>query len=122
MATGNPETVAEAIARICHEANRAYCASLGDHSHTVWEFAPQWQKDSAIAGVEAIMSGEVTSPRESHESWLRHKEAEGWTFGPVKDPIAKTHPCFLPYDELPESQRRKDHLFRAVVQALTEEI
>ena len=37
--------------------------------------------------------------------------------GPVKDPEKKEHPCFLPYDELPLSQRIKDYLFTAVVEA-----
>ena len=28
----------------------------------------------------------------------------------MKDPAAKTHPCMVPYADLPESQRRKDAL------------
>lgn len=43
----------DAIAKRAHEVNRAYCASIGDHSQPAWEDAPQWQKDSAIAGVRA---------------------------------------------------------------------
>jgi hypothetical protein len=36
----------------------------------------------------------------------------------VKNPDAKEHPCFVPYDELPAEQRTKDYLFQAVVRAL----
>jgi hypothetical protein len=36
----------------------------------------------------------------------------------VKDPDAKTHPCILPYHELPLEQRLKDSLFMAIVHAL----
>src|SRR5437879_1359495 len=41
----------EQVAKICHEANRAYCETIGDNSQPTWEKAPQWQKDSAINGV-----------------------------------------------------------------------
>jgi len=107
------------IASIAHEANRAYCAALGDDSQPAWEDAPDWQRESARNGVEAILAGRVQSPEQSHESWLREKTDAGWRYGPVKDPEQKTHPCFLPYGELPEAQRRKDALFFAIVKALT---
>lgn len=106
----------EQIARITHEVNRAYCASLGDHSQPAWEDAPQWQKDSAIAGVKANIEGNP-SPEENHANWMKHKEAEGWKYGAYKDPENKLHPCMVPYDRLPVEQRTKDHLFRAVVRA-----
>lgn len=109
---------AEQIARVCHEVNRAYCASLGDASQVAWEAAPDWQKASAVAGVQMILNDPATTPEQSHESWLAQKTADGWTYGPVKDAEKKEHPCFVPYHELPESQRAKDYLFGAVVRAL----
>ena len=42
------------IAEVAHEANRAYCNSLGDDSQKEWEEAPDWQRQSAIKGVEFI--------------------------------------------------------------------
>lgn len=33
------------IAKVCHEANKAYCETLGDYSQPEWEAAPAWQKD-----------------------------------------------------------------------------
>lgn len=104
----------EAIARITHETNRAYCATLGDFSHLTWDAAPQWQKESAVAGVKARLKGQLT-PQQQHEAWLEHKQADGWTYGAVKDPEAKKHPCMLPYDELPIAERLKDALFGAIV-------
>lgn len=106
----------ENIARICHEANRSYCETLGDYSQPPWESAPDWQKDSARAGVRLHLAGDH-GPEKSHESWMAQKVADGWTYGPVKDPAAKTHPCLVPYDQLPVEQQLKDHLFRAVVHA-----
>lgn len=108
----------EQIARVCHEANRAYCASLGDFSQPSWEDAPEWQKGSARFGVAGHLDGSITSPRQSHESWLRQKETEGWVYGPVKVPELKQHPCMVAYDQLTPEQQKKDALFAAVVAAL----
>lgn len=102
------------IAKIAHNVNRAYCLAIGDDSQPKWEDAPDWQKDSAINGVNFHMANEVNAEA-SHESWLKQKETEGWTYGPVKDVEKKEHPCFLPYAELPKEQQVKDYLFKAVV-------
>ena len=106
------------IARVAHEINRAYCASLGDDSQPSWDNAPDWQKASALAGVDMHLANPDATPENSHESWLAQKTAEGWKYGPVKDAQKKEHPCFLPYAELPPEQKAKDYLFRAVVHAL----
>lgn len=106
------------IARICHEANRGYCAALGDHSQPAWDDAPDWQKESAMKGVEFIDANPDASPSASHESWLEQKRLDGWVYGAVKDAVAKTHPCFVPYDELPVEQRAKDYIFGAVARAM----
>lgn len=108
------------IAVITHEANRAYCLALGDDSQPHWDDAPQWQKDSAIAGVTYFFehfnskNGVYPEPAEMHDSWLVQKTKDGWTYGEVKDADKKTHPCMLPYSQLPEEQRQKDVLFQSI--------
>ena len=102
------------IAELAHEVNRAYCQSIGDNSQPTWADAPQWQRDSAIVGVDAHAKSDLT-PEQSHESWLAQKREEGWSFGPVKNPETRQHPCFRPYSELPREQKAKDYIFRAVV-------
>lgn len=106
------------IAKVCHEANRAYCKALGDNSQMAWEFAPDWQRDSAIAGVEFIRAHPDAPPSASHESWLALKESEGWKYGPVKDAEKKEHPCFVSYQLLPVEQKAKDYIFGAIVRAM----
>jgi len=108
----------ERIARAAHSVNRTFCIALGDHSIPPWDEAPEWQKDSIFAGIGGVMMHPDLTPEQSHELWLKHKLAEGWTFGPRKDPVAKTHPCMLHYSELPIAQRAKDQLFITVVRAL----
>lgn len=106
------------IAKVCHEANRAYCQALGDDSQLPWDDAPQWQRTSVINGVNFHIDNPDAKPSDSHNSWLAEKVADGWTYGPVKDPELKQHPCFVPYDQLPADQRAKDFIFMAIVRAM----
>lgn len=106
------------IAKVCHEVNRAYCESLGDTSQDPWNQAPDWQKQSCINGVKMHLENPDVTPRQSHENWMREKAAAGWVYGPVKDPEKKTHPCMVPYGQLPQEQRSKDYIFKAIVDCL----
>lgn len=107
------------IAKVCHEANRAYCQTIGDNSQLPWEECPDWQRQSAINGVEFHKNNPNSMPEDSHNNWMREKIADGWVYGEVKDPQAKTHPCIVEYDQLPIEQRRKDSLFIAIVRSLS---
>ena len=111
---------AEQIAQVCHEANRAYCKALGDHSHQEWDNAPEWQRKSAIAGVKAVLGSNVQSSMELHENWMKDKIADGWVYGEEKNVEKKTHPSLRPYDELPAEERLKDMLFLNIIRALSQ--
>lgn len=107
-----------AIARICHEANRAYCQTIGDFSQNHWLDAEQWQRDSAITGVNFILNNPDAPDSATHDSWLKEKVDAGWVYGDVKNAEKKTHPCIVPYEQLPVEQQKKDALFKAIVNAL----
>jgi len=107
------------IAEIAHEANAAYCRSIGDITQPHWLGAPDWQQESAMDGVTSILDGSVTSPEQSHENWMALKLIDGWKFGATKDTTLKTHPNLLPYSELSPEQRTKDEIFFRIVRALT---
>lgn len=107
------------IAMVAHQVNKAYCESIGDMSQVDWEDVPDWQHASAICGVEHAINSPDATPEDQHAAWLQHKEKEGWKYGPVKDADKKEHPCFVPYDQLPEAQRVKDRLFLAVCRAMS---
>lgn len=106
------------IAEVVHEVNRAYCQSIGDFSLPSWQDAPEWQKSTVIKGVEFHIANPLAGPDESHKSWLKHKEEEGWKWGPEKDGNKKEHPCFVPYNQLPREQQSKDYLCRQIVHSL----
>lgn len=103
-------------AMAAHEVNRVYCRALGDLSQVEWDIAPEWQRTSSLNGVNRVFAG--AGPSASHESWMAEKLDAGWTHGAVKDPEAKTHPCIVPFSELPFEQQQKDVLFVATVHAM----
>jgi hypothetical protein len=107
----------EQIARMCHETNRAWCETTGDFSQKPWDNAEEWQRQSAIEGVGVALNG--ATPEQQHDAWCDSKLRDGWVYGDVKDADAKTHPCLVPYADLPAEQKIKDGLFVAVVSTLT---
>lgn len=104
----------EQIAAICHAANKQFCDETGDNSQVAWELAPEWQRNSAINGVEFHLKNETT-PEQSHENWLKEKIADGWIYGKIKNVEKKEHPCMVAYNLLPLEQQIKDYIFKAIV-------
>lgn len=108
----------ETIAKVCHDANKSFCESQGDFSQKSWEEAEQWQRDSAIKGVEFRQQNPEAPHSAQHDAWMQDKLNDGWAYGETKDAEAKTHPCLISYEQLPVAQQKKDALFQAIVDAL----
>lgn len=43
-----------------------------------------------------------------HEVWAKNRQAQGWTYGPVRDDAKKQHPCLIAYEDLPDSEKEYD--------------
>ncbi len=43
-----------------------------------------------------------------HENWALERMANGWRYGPIRDDATKRHPCLVPYDDLPASEKVYD--------------
>ena len=43
-----------------------------------------------------------------HEVWAQTRIAQGWTYGAERNDALKHHPCLVPYEELPESEKEYD--------------
>lgn len=43
-----------------------------------------------------------------HEVWAETRIAQGWTYGEQRNDELKTHPCLIPYEELPEEEKDYD--------------
>lgn len=113
-----PKSLAESIAEVCHEANKKWCEENGDYSQKHWNDAEQWQRESAIKGVDFKLNNPDAKHDAQHNAWMQDKINDGWVYGKVKDAENKTHHCIVPFEELPLFQQKKDALFCAIVDAL----
>ena len=62
---------------------------------------------------KVILSQEILQVREllaenTHDIWATQRISEGWQYGPERDDEKKTHPCLVPYSELPEIEKEYD--------------
>ena len=46
--------------------------------------------------------------RNVHEVWAESRISQGWVYGEQRDDEKKTHPCLVPYEELPEEEKEYD--------------
>jgi class 3 adenylate cyclase len=46
--------------------------------------------------------------RHNHDIWAKRRIEEGWQYGPNRDDARKSHPCLVPYEVLPESEKAYD--------------
>ncbi|MGA2035160.1 MAG: RyR domain-containing protein [Thermoguttaceae bacterium] len=44
----------------------------------------------------------------THDVWASRRLAEGWTYGPTRDDVAKKHPDLVPYADLLDSEKQYD--------------
>ena len=43
-----------------------------------------------------------------HEVWAETRIKQGWTYGELRNDELKTHPCLVPYEDLPEEEKEYD--------------
>ena len=43
-----------------------------------------------------------------HEVWAESRISQGWTYGKERNDGLKTHPCLVPYEDLPEIEKDYD--------------
>jgi hypothetical protein len=48
--------------------------------------------------------------RNVHEVWAAARMADGWRYGKERNDTLKLHPCLIPYEELPDSERKFDRV------------
>ncbi len=71
-------------------------------------YIPQPEDTAGVEIPAELMELAEQMARNVHEVWARSRMAEGWTWGPERDDAARHHPCLVPYDELPESEKEYD--------------
>jgi hypothetical protein len=107
------------VAAVIHSAVRQLQIENGEEDILpLWEDAGQGTQLDTLAAVLDAQSG--ISGEQAWERWAAVKRAAGWTYGPVKDSVAKTHPCLtVTYAEIPWRQHLKDSMLIAVVHLMS---
>jgi hypothetical protein len=71
-------------------------------------YQPQPIDTSGITLTDDILALQELLARNTHDIWACQRIAEGWRHGPNRDDHQKRHPCLVPYEELPDSEREYD--------------
>jgi hypothetical protein len=57
-----------------------------------------------------------------HEVWSQGRISDGWTYGKVRNDTLRQHPCLVPYEQLPESEKDYDrHTAIATIQFILQQ-
>jgi class 3 adenylate cyclase len=72
-----------------------------------------WYKPAPFDASRITLSREISElqellARNAHENWANLRMADGWRYGPNRNDAGKEHPCLVPFDELPESEKEYD--------------
>lgn len=97
-------------AMIIHSAVEAM-----NRAHNELTLSWEQSRDSVIVGIRRTLDNPGETPEQNHEEWMKYRVTEGWVYGTQKDPVAKTHPCMVPYAALGPFQQSKDAIFQAIV-------
>jgi tetratricopeptide (TPR) repeat protein len=72
----------------------------------------EWKPEPlTTAGVELPLELHAVAEelaRHNHDAWAHERLDEGWRYGPARDDGRKQHPCLVPYEQLPESEKAVD--------------
>ena len=72
------------------------------------EYAPSPADVSEIKLPESLTPLIEALAENVHDTWAKGRMDAGWTYGPVRDDAKRQHPCLVPYDKLPESEKTYD--------------
>ncbi len=71
-------------------------------------YAPQPIDTTGVELPEELKMLVEQMSKNVHEVWAETRIRQGWTYGEQRNDELKTHPCLVPYEELPESEKEYD--------------
>lgn len=95
----------EFIARVRHIAWVSFQIAAGQSYNTNMDID---QLESLLNGIRWRKTHPEATEIENHNNWMKKKIEQGWKYGLVKDFEKKEHPDLVPFEQLPECEKRKD--------------
>lgn len=71
-------------------------------------YVPHPVDTSDISLSEELTSLVELMAKNVHEVWAQTRIRQGWRFGNRRSDVLRTHPCLVPYDELPNEEKEYD--------------
>lgn len=71
-------------------------------------YAPKAINTSQIDLSDEIIELTELLAKNAHDNWALQRINEGWTYGSERDDTNKKHPCLIPYEDLPDSEKEYD--------------
>ena len=72
------------------------------------DYRPEPVDTSEIVLSDSVMALAELLAKNTHDVWAKERLAQGWQYGAKRDDEAKEHPCLVPYEMLPESEKVYD--------------
>ena len=71
-------------------------------------YKPQPTDTSGVILPQDLMELAECMAKNVHEVWAKSRMEQGWVYGPERNDSDKTHPCLVPYEQLPEVEKDYD--------------
>lgn len=72
------------------------------------DYRPKPMDTSSVELSPEILELTELLARNTHEVWSAGRMRDGWRWGPVRDDGKRHHPCLVPYEDLPDSEKEYD--------------
>jgi RyR domain len=72
------------------------------------EYIPKPLDTSKVELEDCLLELTELLAKHAHDLWAKQRMSDGWKWGPVRCDATKTHPCLIPYEDLPESEKLYD--------------
>ena len=71
-------------------------------------YQPRPIDTSAIKLSDDLLELRERLAENAHDVWAARRLAEGWTYGPTRNDVAKKHPDLVSYADLPDAEKQYD--------------
>jgi class 3 adenylate cyclase/tetratricopeptide (TPR) repeat protein len=72
------------------------------------QYEPDPIQTAGVSLSEELLSLVELLAKNAHDRWAQQRLADGWRYGPKRDDERKEHPCLVPYESLPDSEKTYD--------------